>query len=336
MLADNTIRYGFFSKAVLSTLPHLFWTPHIFLCNGWQNAMLPGLYKEHFEGSNKFYKKIKTILLIHENDEFSQVERSDLDLMKIPIDPSLKGNKLNAYEVAAFNANAIVIFNRPSSKISTKLMKLPGLTKTKKIISVLDLKDDDKLGNVSEFLNYIAEFELSSDTNDISDFLNSLMLSSSTDEMIDSSSFVTLMTVHLSKGLEFPCVYVVGIEEGLFPHSRSMYSTSEIEEERRLCYVAFTRAISSLNLSYCKMRRMFGSITYASMSQFLDEIIECDDLEEINAMFESTSNERVFHYKFGNGFIDTNDNDNFEDVVTVVFESGVKKKVFVSDLEEAE
>ena len=184
--------------------------------------------------------------------------------------------------------------------------------------------------------NYIAEFELSSDTNDISDFLNSLMLSSSTDEMIDSSSFVTLMTVHLSKGLEFPCVYVVGIEEGLFPHSRSMYSTSEIEEERRLCYVAFTRAISSLNLSYCKMRRMFGSITYASMSQFLDEIIECDDLEEINAMFESTSNERVFHYKFGNGFIDTNDNDNFEDVVTVVFESGVKKKVFVSDLEEAE
>ena len=113
-------------------------------------------------------------------------------------------------------------------------------------------------------------------------------------------------------------------------------STSEIEEERRLCYVAFTRAISSLNLSYCKMRRMFGSITYASMSQFLDEIIECDDLVEVNVMSESTSNERVFHYKFGNGFIDTNDNDNFEDVVTVVFDSGVKKKVFVSDLEEAE
>ena len=198
------------------------------------------------------------------------------------------------------------------------------------------LKDDDKLGNVSEFLNYIAEFELSSDSNDISDFLNSLMLSSSTDEMVDSQSFVTLMTVHLSKGLEFPCVYVVGIEEGLFPHSRSMYSTSEIEEERRLCYVAFTRAISSLNLSYCKMRRMFGSITYASMSQFLDEIIESDDLLEINAISETTSNERVFHYKFGNGFIDTNDNDNFEDVVTVVFDSGIKKKVFVSDLEEIE
>ncbi len=161
------------------------------------------------------------------------------------------------------------------------------------------LKDDDKLGNVSEFLNYIAEFELSSDSNDISEFLNSLMLSSSTDEMVDSQSFVTLMTVHLSKGLEFPCVYVVGIEEGLFPHSRSMYSTSEIEEERRLCYVAFTRAISSLNLSYCKMRRMFGSITYASMSQFLDEIIESDDLLEINAISETTSNERVFHYKFG-------------------------------------
>ena len=159
VLADNTIRYGFFSKAVLSTLPHLFWTPHIFLCNGWQSAMLPGLYKKHFEGSNKFYKKIKTILLIHENDEFSQVERSDLDLMKIPIDPSLKGNKLNAYEVAAFNANAVVIFNRPSSPISTKLMKLPGLTKNKKKISVLDLKDDENpdYDSIVEDLNTIIK-----------------------------------------------------------------------------------------------------------------------------------------------------------------------------------
>ena len=159
VLADNTIRYGFFSKAVLSTLPHLFWTPHIFLCNGWQSAMLPGLYKKHFEGSNKFYKKIKTILLIHENDEFSQVERSDLDLMKIPIDPSLKGNKLNAYEVAAFNANAVVIFNRPSSPISTKLMKLPGLIKNKKKISVLDLKDDENpdYDSIVEDLNTIIK-----------------------------------------------------------------------------------------------------------------------------------------------------------------------------------
>tara|TARA_B100000676_G_scaffold48229_1_gene47179 strand:- start:6855 stop:8933 length:2079 start_codon:yes stop_codon:yes gene_type:complete len=197
------------------------------------------------------------------------------------------------------------------------------------------LKDDDKLENVSEFLNFIAEFE-NNNSNDINDFLNSLMLSSAVDDLDNSSSFVTLMTVHLSKGLEFPSVYVVGIEEGLFPHSRSMFSVAEIEEERRLCYVAFTRAIQSLNLSYCKIRRQFGSIIYSNPSQFLDEIDSCEDLNIIDLNTSDTNEEKVFHYKFGNGYIDIADTDNYEDVVTVKFDSGVVKKVFINDLEEVD
>jgi len=197
------------------------------------------------------------------------------------------------------------------------------------------LKDDDKLENVSEFLNFIAEFE-NNNSNDINDFLNSLMLSSAVDDLDNSSSFVTLMTVHLSKGLEFPSVYVVGIEEGLFPHSRSMFSVAEIEEERRLCYVAFTRAIKSLNLSYCKIRRQFGSIIYSNPSQFLDEIDSCEDLNIIDLNTSDTNEEKVFHYKFGNGYIDIADTDNYEDVVTVKFDSGVVKKVFINDLEEVD
>ena len=197
------------------------------------------------------------------------------------------------------------------------------------------LKDDDKLENVSEFLNFIAEFE-NNNSNDINDFLNSLMLSSAVDDLDNSSSFVTLMTVHLSKGLEFPSVYVVGIEEGLFPHSRSMFSVAEIEEERRLCYVAFTRAIKSLNLSYCKIRRQFGSIIYSNPSQFLDEIDSCEDLNIIDLNTSDTNEEKVFHYKFGNGYIDIADTDNYEDVVTVRFDSGVVKKVFINDLEEVD
>ena len=197
------------------------------------------------------------------------------------------------------------------------------------------LKDDDKLENVSEFLNFIAEFE-NNNFNDINDFLNSLMLSSAVDDLDNSSSFVTLMTVHLSKGLEFPSVYVVGIEEGLFPHSRSMFSVAEIEEERRLCYVAFTRAIKSLNLSYCKIRRQFGSIIYSNPSQFLDEIDSCEDLNIIDLNTSDTNEEKVFHYKFGNGYIDIADTDNYEDVVTVKFDSGVVKKVFINDLEEVD
>ena len=64
VLADNAERYGYYSKAVLSTLPHLFWSPDIFICNGWQSAMVPGMYKKHFEGINDFYKKIKPSLVV--------------------------------------------------------------------------------------------------------------------------------------------------------------------------------------------------------------------------------------------------------------------------------
>ena len=156
ILSDNSIRYGFFSKAVLSTLPHLFWTPNVFICNGWQAAMVPGLYKKHFEGINNFYKKIKTVLLIHDNDEYAIIERKDLDLMEVPVDSSLKGNKLNAYEVAAFLADSIVILNKPSSNILKPLMKLPGLKKNKSKVNIIETSDDDPdYSSISEDLNKI-------------------------------------------------------------------------------------------------------------------------------------------------------------------------------------
>ena len=62
VLSDNSERYGYYSKAVLSTLPHLFWAPDIFICNGWQSALIPGMFKRHFDGINQFYKKIQTVL----------------------------------------------------------------------------------------------------------------------------------------------------------------------------------------------------------------------------------------------------------------------------------
>tara|TARA_B100000131_G_scaffold85553_1_gene82512 strand:+ start:14312 stop:16396 length:2085 start_codon:yes stop_codon:yes gene_type:complete len=254
------------------------------------------------------------------------------DSLKIIIDENIFSKKITSSLESL--VNKVEIFKNDIIKFSSISEAFEKFLNSIGYIEYLN--DDDKVGNISEFLNYIAEYEISSDSLDISDFLNSLMLSSSIDGMPESSSFVTLMTVHLSKGLEFPCVYVVGIEEGLFPHSRSMYSTSELEEERRLCYVAFTRAINSLNISYCKMRRQFGSIIYSSMSQFVDEIIECEDLEQIDQIIDNKNSEIVFHYKFGKGYIDTNDLDNFEDVVTVRFDSGLTKKVFISDLEEVE
>ena len=143
ILADNGERYAYFAKAVLSTLPHLFWTPDIFICNGWQSALVPGMYKKHFEGISDFYKKIKTAMVIHDNNEYSDISRKDLEVAEVPIHKSLKGNTLNVFDVGSFEADSIIILDRPSEKISEKLLKQPGISANKKKVSVINLSDDE-------------------------------------------------------------------------------------------------------------------------------------------------------------------------------------------------
>ena len=143
ILADNGERYCYFSKAVLSTLPHLFWSPDIFICNGWQTAMVPGMFKNHFEGKNEFYKKIKTVMVVHDLNEYSEISRKDLELAEVPIDKMLKGDVLNSFDVGAFHANAIVVIDKPSDVISEKLLKQPGVAANKKKVSVIKASDDE-------------------------------------------------------------------------------------------------------------------------------------------------------------------------------------------------
>jgi len=143
VLSDNGERYSFFSKAVLSTLPHLFWAPDIFICNGWQSAMVPGLYKNHFDGINEFYQDIKFVMAIHESNEYSDVSREDLENAEVPIHDSLKGDMLNVYEVGAYEADAIIIFDKPSEKISETLLEKPGLKANKKKVKVIKWSDDE-------------------------------------------------------------------------------------------------------------------------------------------------------------------------------------------------
>ena len=145
ILADNGERYAYFAKAVLSTLPHLFWTPDIFICNGWQSALVPGMYKKHFEGISDFYKKIKTAMVIHDNNEYSDISRKDLEVAEVPIHKSLKGNTLNIFDVGSFEADSIIILDKPSEKISEKLLKQPGISANKKKVSVINLSDDESL-----------------------------------------------------------------------------------------------------------------------------------------------------------------------------------------------
>ena len=104
------------------------------------------------------------------------------------------------------------------------------------------------------------------------EFLEGITLSSDIDGMEDDEDSVTLMTLHSAKGLEFPAVFLVGMEEGIFPGYKSIGEPKELEEERRLCYVGITRAKQYLFLTCAKQRTIFGSTTYNSASRFIEEI----------------------------------------------------------------
>ena len=145
ILTDNSKRYAYFSKAVISTLPHLFWVPDIFVCNGWQSALIPNIYKEDYEGISEFYNDIKTVLVIHDLDEYSVVEKSELLEMGINVHPNIKGNKLNIYDVASYSADAILIIDRPGKKISTKLLNKSAFKDNKKKVTIFDEKGIEEI-----------------------------------------------------------------------------------------------------------------------------------------------------------------------------------------------
>jgi DNA helicase-2/ATP-dependent DNA helicase PcrA len=110
--------------------------------------------------------------------------------------------------------------------------------------------------------------------NDLSLFLEQVALVSDVDNLDQTAGAVTLMTLHAAKGLEFPVVFLVGMEEGIFPHSRALMDTSEMEEERRLAYVGMTRARERLYLTHARTRLLYGSLQANPPSRFIDEIPE--------------------------------------------------------------
>ncbi len=133
----------------------------------------------------------------------------------------------------------------------------------------------DRLDNVKELASNITGYELEADEPTLSEFLEQISLISDIDSFDSESDKVVMMTIHSAKGLEFPNVFLVGMEEGIFPGNQSMYGgTEEIEEERRLAYVAITRAKKRLSISHTNMRMLFGSTNRNLPSRFLREIPE--------------------------------------------------------------
>jgi len=131
---------------------------------------------------------------------------------------------------------------------------------------------EDRIQNVKELYNAVIQFQEENEDISLQAFLQSAALSSDLDNLKEGQAAVSLMTLHSSKGLEFPVVFLVGLEQGLFPNYRSINDPKSLEEERRLCYVGITRAKERLYLSHARERRLYGSREPAMRSQFLDEL----------------------------------------------------------------
>lgn len=190
-----------------------------------------------------------------------------------------------------------------------------------------ELKQEDteeaqsRIENLQELVNVAREFKPEEEDNILGEFLAQVALVSDLDETPDADNAVTLMTLHAAKGLEFETVFLAGLEEGIFPHSRSLNSNTEMEEERRLMYVGVTRAKQKLYITYAKRRQMWGETRYYSPSRFLVEIPEnlterhlCDD-SSVSSGSNSTFKQAVNRLKsdrsgyvektnsFGAGFV---------------------------------
>jgi len=134
-----------------------------------------------------------------------------------------------------------------------------------------------RIENIEELLNGIRDFvegqkELADETGSLAEFLEDVALATDLDQDTEDDDRVALMTIHLAKGLEFPYVYIVGMEEDLFPSGMSMNTRSELEEERRLFYVALTRAEKQAYLTYTQSRYRWGKLVDAEPSRFIEEI----------------------------------------------------------------
>ena len=179
------------------------------------------------------------------------------------------------------------------------------------------LEAEIRLENLEEFKSVARNFEEQYGVISLEEFLDSISLVSDIEEHKNNTDVITLMTVHSSKGLEFDYIFLIGMEESLFPHRNSLMDSNQIEEERRLCYVAMTRAKKKLYLVNAKKRIIYGDIGYNPPSRFINEINEENldidfDKETVvkfnkEQMIDETATyqpgDKVIHDTFGNGVV---------------------------------
>lgn len=162
------------------------------------------------------------------------------------------------------------------------------------LLNEKSIEAQSRLENLEEFMTVTKDFEETSEDKTLISFLTDLALIADIDrvdeEDPDNEEKITLMTLHAAKGLEFPVVFLIGMEENVFPHSRSIMDEEEMQEERRLAYVGITRAEKELYLTHAKMRTLYGRTNMNPISRFINEIPRelIEGMEEArNTMFGS-------------------------------------------------
>jgi DNA helicase-2/ATP-dependent DNA helicase PcrA len=286
-------------------------------------------------------------------------------------DPSLKINKGTIEKLENFR-NQILSFkvfsqnNNAYETVSNIINKIQIVNFYKNEGS---LESFNRIENIEELVNGINDFiegqeELFESDKSLSKYLEDVALYSETDKEV-SNERVSLMTVHMAKGLEFPIVYVLGMEENLFPSIMSINSREEVEEERRLFYVAMTRAEKSLTLSYCNQRFKWGNLIQCEPSRFLSEIDNkyttknslnqqqpshidntllrlrnfkkrknISKLKSFKSSFQNIKinikiNDVVFHERFGKGEVKQIEEDGENSRATISFNNSGEKKVLL-------
>ena len=207
------------------------------------------------------------------------------------------------------------------------------------LINEKSIESDIRLENLEEFKSITRNFEETNGIISLGEFLEQITLVSDIEEHKNNEDVVTLMTIHSAKGLEFENVFLIGMEESVFPHRNSFESREELEEERRLCYVAITRAKKHLYLVNTRKRMIFGDTSYNQPSRFINEISEeylnkeKDIMEEkkfdkeamIDDTIEYSIGDKVIHDTYGEGIIVMLD----KSIVTIAFPHpiGIKKMI---------
>lgn len=223
--------------------------------------------------------------------------------------------------------------NLSLTELIDEVLKDSGLKK--ELESSKSLEDEIRLENLFEFKSITASFEERTGSVNLGDFLEEISLISDISNHTEDGNVVTLMTLHSAKGLEFPVVFLVGMEEGLFPHNMSLLENN-IEEERRLCYVGITRAKDRLYLTNAKRRMLYGKDTMNLPSRFISEIsqnlLDQNEIKEEKKIINKkelyteknndiTKGSIIEHEQYGIGAVVSDEGS----LISVAFKTGVKK-----------